>query len=186
VQFVENTRLKCHGVGQLGTQRVTGMFLIKLREGAIEHGLADDQFTDEIHDGVNTRSLHAESGFGNGGGRGTRNSGLRCDTIFSSVGHRVGRLRFQTSPNNSCSRFLLWQHARCAHRKRWKGCGSVASAFLLAANWRERLPQSLRRGGKVVFGAQGDDGAASMKNVSNELESRGPHQTCGSMRRAML
>src|SRR6266850_1822194 len=33
--------------------------------------------------------------------------------------------------------------------------------------------------GKVVFGAQGDDRAAPMKNVSNELESRGPHQTFG-------
>src|SRR6266850_2207913 len=33
------------------------------------------------------------------------------------------------------------------------------------------------RSGKVVFGAQGDDRAASMKNVSNELESRGTHQT---------
>ena len=31
------------------------------------------------------------------------------------------------------------------------------------------------RGGKVVFRAQGDDRAASMKNVSNELKSGGAH-----------
>src|SRR5882724_5247814 len=69
VQFVEDARLKCHGVGKLGTQRIAGMLLIELRESAIEHGLADDQFTDEIHHGVNTRCLHAESGFGNSGRR---------------------------------------------------------------------------------------------------------------------
>src|SRR2546426_6821584 len=32
------------------------------------------------------------------------------------------------------------------------------------------------RSGKIVFGTQGDDRAASMKNVSNELESGGAHQ----------
>src|SRR6266849_9440894 len=34
-------------------------------------------------------------------------------------------------------------------------------------------------GGYIVFRAQGDDGAAAMKNVSNELESRGAHQAVG-------
>ncbi len=69
VKFVEDARLKCHGVGKPGTQRVACMLPIEFREGTIEHGLADNQFANEIHDGVNTRSLHAESGFGNGGRR---------------------------------------------------------------------------------------------------------------------
>src|SRR6266446_2638890 len=156
------------------------MLLIELRERAIEHGLADDQFTDEIHDGVNTRSLYAESGFGNGSGRGTRNSGLRCDTIFSSVGNKIRRLRFQ----DITQQFMLGDFC----------CGSMLDAHI-GNDGRDAaaLPQPLfrlrtgesgfnnlyARGGKVVFGAQGDDGAASMKNVSNELESRGPHQTLG-------
>src|SRR5712691_6818041 len=31
-------------------------------------------------------------------------------------------------------------------------------------------------GGQVVFGPQGDQGTAAVKNVANELESRGAHQ----------
>src|SRR5712664_1869742 len=38
VQFAEDARLKCHGVGKLGTQRIAGVLLIELRERAIEHG----------------------------------------------------------------------------------------------------------------------------------------------------
>ena len=45
------------------------MLLIELRKSAIEHGLANNQFTDEIHGRVNARGIHAESAFGNGGGR---------------------------------------------------------------------------------------------------------------------
>src|SRR5258706_6224955 len=34
-------------------------------------------------------------------------------------------------------------------------------------------------GGHIVFRTQGDDGTAAVKNVANELESRGTHQTVG-------
>jgi hypothetical protein len=46
------------------------MALVKFGEAAMQHGLADDQLTDQVHDGVDARGIYAQSAFGNrGGGR---------------------------------------------------------------------------------------------------------------------
>ena len=67
VKFIENARLKAHGVGELCAERIARMALVEFRERAMEHGLADNQFADEIHDGIDAAGIDAESAFGDGG-----------------------------------------------------------------------------------------------------------------------
>ncbi len=68
VQLIENARLKRESVGELGAQRIVLMAFVELGQRAVEHRLADDEFADEIHDGVDARGIDAERAFDNGGG----------------------------------------------------------------------------------------------------------------------
>jgi len=69
VKFVEDARLECQGLGELAADWIAGVVDVELGERAVKHGLADDQFTDEIHDRVDARGVDTERAFGNSGNR---------------------------------------------------------------------------------------------------------------------
>ena len=74
------------------------MLFVEFRERAVEHGLADDQLADEIHDRIDTRGIHAEGAFGNGG---SRRAGSCCFCRFVGLdsfragGNKLGRLSLE-------------------------------------------------------------------------------------------
>ena len=79
MQFIENAGLESERVRHFGANRVARMALIEFGQSAVQHGFADDEFADEVHDGVNTRGVDAQHAFGNGSDSGT------CAAIFSST-----------------------------------------------------------------------------------------------------
>src|SRR5215467_15302445 len=60
VKLVEHARLKRESVRHFCANWIACMTLIEFRESAMQHGLADNQFPDEVHYGVNTRCVHAQ------------------------------------------------------------------------------------------------------------------------------
>src|SRR5579871_3110724 len=61
VKLIKNARLKCQCVRHFRAERIAGMVLVKFRESAMEHGLADNELANEVHDGINTRCIHAKN-----------------------------------------------------------------------------------------------------------------------------
>ena len=78
VQLIEDASLKRHRVGKLGAQGISGVLLVKLGQRAIEHGLANDQFADKIHDRIDARGIDPKRTFGNGGCSRTGSTGTDC------------------------------------------------------------------------------------------------------------
>ena len=99
VQFIENARLKAESFGELGRARDRARGAVEFGERAMQHGFADDQFTDKIHDGVDARGIHAQSAFGNGGDSGStrvvRLGGFRWSRRARQRWRRLGRLGFE-------------------------------------------------------------------------------------------
>src|SRR5260370_24444087 len=87
VKFVEDARLECQGLGELAADWIACALDVELCERSVKHVLADDQFTDEIHDRVDARGGDTGRAFGNGGNRNRaiavigrrRNGGLDSD-----------------------------------------------------------------------------------------------------------
>ena len=65
VQFVEDTGLEGEGFGELAAHGIAGVLDVEFRERAVQHGFADDEFADEIHDGVDACGVDAEGAFDN-------------------------------------------------------------------------------------------------------------------------
>src|SRR5208337_2236801 len=70
VQFVENTRLESQGFGKFHPNGVSRVMYVELGEGAMEHGFADDELTDEVHDCIDAGGIHTKRAFGDSGYRG--------------------------------------------------------------------------------------------------------------------
>src|SRR5712692_2683160 len=85
VKLIEDPGLKRHGVGKFCTQGIAGVLLVEFSKRAIEHGLSDDQFADEIHNGINASGVHAKRAFGHRSSGRTGGSGFRCSAAFSGL-----------------------------------------------------------------------------------------------------
>src|SRR5690348_4306852 len=183
VQFVEDAGLKLEGIDELCANRILGVLLVELSEGTVQHGLADNQLADEIHYRVDAGGFDAKGAFGNGGngGAGARLSGARGR----------GRLNFALFRILFCFGFKEF-----AEKLMIAGLGGGGA---LDANFRDdgrnaatALDGGLRLGaregsfhdfdgrcGGVVLGTKRDDGATAVKDVSNQLKSRGAHAASG-------
>ena len=98
VQFIENARLKAHGIGELCAERIARVALVEFGERAMEHGLADNQFTDEIHDGIDATGIDAKSALSDGSHGGGSLAGFRGIarvTVLCGIGDNLRRLGIQ-------------------------------------------------------------------------------------------
>ena len=86
VKLIKDAGLKCHGVRESGAQGITGVLLIELGKRAIEHGLSDDQFADEVHDRIDAGGVHAERAFGNRGCGRDGSTGVGWCAAFGCLG----------------------------------------------------------------------------------------------------
>ncbi len=155
------------------------MALIEFGERTVQHGLANDQFTHEVHDGVNTRGIYSQHTFGD-----SRDGRARA-TIFARTGgvFVVGRCG---------SNFLRLRFKQFTEQLVIGGVG-CGSAFDPDFRDDRRNPAALAeqifRGatgnrcfhnfnccrGSIVFRTESDHRAATMQYVSNKLEGGGAH-----------
>ena len=63
-KIAEDARLIGESVGKFAAQRIFGVLLLELDDRAVQHGFADDQLADEIHDVVDARGIHSQRIFG--------------------------------------------------------------------------------------------------------------------------
>ena len=106
--------------------------------------------------------------------------------LFALGGHRIFaddrvgadvRLRFQKVAQQFMLRRLpRSRRARCERRRRSKGCGSVGQSSSALGAGESSFDNFDGGGGEIVFRAQGDDRAAAVKNVANELKRSGTHE----------
>lgn len=158
------------------------MTLIEFGERTVEHGLADDELADEIHDGVDAGSFDAKAVFGDGGDGGACAGLLRCG-IFFRVGRVGGDLRglgiekvaekfvvesfggggaFETHVGNDGRNFTTLENA------------------LFGLNAGNRGFDDFDGGSSdVIFRAECDHRAGAVKNIANELEGGGAHEAVG-------
>ena len=180
MQFIENARLKSQGVGKLGAHGIAGMLLVEFGEGAVQHGLADDQFADQVHDRVNARGIHTKSALGNGDGSGARSRRLGSAVALNSFHGTCGRLR-RLGFQQIAKQFMLG-HLRSSDffdadfGDNRRDPATVEQLFLGLRAGKRSFHEFDIRGRHIVFRAQGYDGAASVKNVANELKCRGAHE----------
>ena len=180
VKLVEDARLKSHGVRKLRAQRIAGVFLVEFREGTIEHGLTDDQFAHQVHHGINTGGIHAERALGDRRSRRAASARRRCVCvldILSYAGLCLRGLRFQQIAEQFMFSSLRGGRPLEADIGNDGRDAAALRQSLFGLRTRESgLDDFDRRSRRIVFRAEGDDGAATMKNVSNELEGRRTHQ----------
>jgi hypothetical protein len=183
VEFIENARLESESVRQLCADGIASVTLVKLGQGAVEHGLANNQFADKIHDSVNASGIDAKRAFGNCGG--SRSSGARFRAF-----RRVGILR---GIRDGLSGLSFEKITKKFVLRRGNGGGSLDSSFSNDGGDAEALANcvfgldggksgfdNLDVGGReIILGTKGNQGSATVKNVSNELESSGAHEAVG-------
>jgi len=142
----------------------------------------------KVHNRIDAGGIHAERAFGNRGCGGAEYWIGSCAAPggLGGPGSKFRRLRLQQIAGNSCSgvsavaaRSRRTSETIEGMRQRWRSFSS---------GWS--LPRPLRNfhsgGGHIVFRTQGDDGYRCREERFDELESRGAHQTVGSIRRATL
>src|SRR5215470_79526 len=72
------------------------MALVELRQCTMQHGFADDELTDEIHDCVNASSIDAENAFGDSSdGRGSASFDRSGRFLMFAGRSDFGRLSFE-------------------------------------------------------------------------------------------
>ena len=180
VQLVEDARLKSERVGQLAAQRIVRVIFVEFGQRAVEHRLADDEFADEIHDGVDARGVNAERAFDNGG----RGRALPCTlgrlcvrAVIFGVRRGVGGLSFENVAEEFVLTGLDVAHALDAQFRDDRGNTATLGEALFGLGGSERSFDDLDSGGGgIIFRAQCNDSAATMENVANQLEGSGVHQ----------
>jgi hypothetical protein len=183
VELIENARLESEGVRQLCADGIASVALVKFGQGAVEHGLADNQFADKIHDGVNASGIHTKRTFGNRGG--SRSSGARFRAfrwvgILRGICDGLGGLSFE----KITQKFVLRRgDGRGSFNASIGNDGRDAEAFangLLRLDGGEGGFDYFDVGGReIILGAKGNQGSATVKDVTNELKSGGAHEAVG-------
>ena len=180
VKLIKNARLKSNGIGEFCAHRITSMPLVEFGERAIEHGLPDDQFADEIHDRIDAGGIHSKGALGYGVGGRAGIGGRRWSAVLAVFG----------SPVNGLGGLRLQQITEQLVLGSFRGGGTLQTHSGndrrdVAALRDSRLGLRAGQGGfhnldgggaNIVLWAESDDGAATVKNVANELEGRGAHQ----------
>src|SRR5882757_2616596 len=170
VQFVEDAGLERKGFGKLATNGVAGMVNVEFSERAVEHVLADDKFTDEIHHRVDSPRVHAQRTFGNGGDRGSAVAliGRGRAGAFGGARGNLCRLGFEKITKQFVlGRFRVFGGYDADfgdYRRNLATMGNVFDGMLAGNGCFDNFDGS---GGEIVFRAQGDDRAAGMKNVAD-------------------
>ena len=162
VQFVEHARLERDCVNQFCVNRIARVLLTELGKRAVEHGFSNDQFADQIHHGVDARSVDAKSVFGNGRDSGTKCASLAGGGILSGLrdcGVNLRGLCVQQIAEQFVGYFgcLTWRscfHERLCDNDR----GNAAALFDLCEKnvccQRGFNHFHVGSGGNVVFGTQ--------------------------------
>jgi len=182
VKFVEDAGLEREGFGELAANGVAGVVDVEFGEGAVQHGFADDEFTDKIHDGIDARGIDTERAFGNGGDRGRAGAliGRRGAWGFGGARGNLGGLRFEKITEEFVFGRLRVFGGYDADIGDYRGnlaaMGNVFDGMLAGNGGFHDFNGS---GGQVVFRAQGDDRAAGVENIADQLEGGGTHGTVG-------
>ncbi len=175
--------MKGHSVGKFGAQGVASMLLVKLGERAIEHGLADDQFADKIHNRIDARGIHAKGAFGNGTCSRTGDGGLCGSPDFSRLSGTnddLSGLRFQQLAEQFMfGRFRGGGALKTHVRDDGRNAAALEKLFFRLRTGQGGFYNFHGGGSEIVFRAQSDKCAAAMKNVANELKSSSAHQAIG-------
>src|SRR5712692_6021787 len=180
VELIQDAGLKGHGVRKFGAQGIARVLAVKFGKRAMEHGLSDDQFADQIHDRIDAGSLDAKRAFSNSGRCGTGTCVLRYSSAFCVVGgpgDKFRRLRLQQIAEQFMFGNLRGRGTFQTHiGNNRRNPAALQKPFFRLRGRQGGLDDFHGCGGQVVLGPQGDEGTAAVKNVSNELESRGAHQ----------
>ncbi len=182
MQLIEDARLESESFGEFAADGVAGVLDVEFREGAVQHGFADDEFTDKIHDGVNACGVDAERALGNSGDRGGASSLIRgrgTGRFYSTRGN-LGGLGFE----KVAEEFVLGRFGVLGRfdadlgndRGNFAAVRDVVDRMLARDGGFDDFDGS---GGEIVLWAQGDDRAASVQGVANQLEGSGAHGTVG-------
>jgi hypothetical protein len=181
VQFVEDAGLERESVGKLGAHGVASVALIQLGEASVQHGLANNEFTHQIHYGVDAGGVDAQGAFRDRGCSGGY-AGSSCSSRAGFGGFRgQGRgLGFE----NIAEEFVFSGFGSSGALDVQIGddagdAAALSDVVLRLAAGKSGLDDIDSSCGGVIFRAQGDDGAASVKHVADQLEGGGVHEAVG-------
>ena len=158
------------------------MALVKFGERAIEHGLADDQFADEIHHRIDARRHRRGACFRRRPrrlrlARGDFRRHSPLPPFSSAFAATLAACASRISPRSSCSGVsrLAARSMRSSETMR-RDAAALRDAFFGLQAGQCGFDDFDGGGSGIVFRAQGDDGAATVQHVANQLKSGGVHQ----------
>jgi len=133
---------------------ITGVLLVELGERAIEHGLSDDQFADQVHDRIDAGGIHAKRAFGNRGCRGTGSAGISCCAAFGGLGGPSDRFAACASNKSPSSHGPVSPRSSPfeTHIETIEGIRSAGEVFLLAGTCQGRFDNFHGCGGDMSSG----------------------------------
>jgi len=166
------------------------MALIELGQRAVEHRFADDELTDEVHDGVRCRAESTEECFQRrraAAEPGARISQSRRCAVVLCVCGRVGGLRFENVARSFVLAGFNVAHALDAQFGDDRGnAAALRNAFFGLRCGQSGFDDFHRRGSGVVSGRNAMTVLATMEYMRINWNAAACIKLFGSMRRAML